>query len=46
MVFNAAFSYIVEVSFIGGGNRKPEYRRKSPTYLKVKTMNNKKHHTL
>jgi hypothetical protein len=21
MVFNAAFSYIVEVSFIGGGNR-------------------------
>jgi hypothetical protein len=24
MVFNAAFSYIVEVSFIGGGTRVPE----------------------
>jgi len=32
MVFNATFSYIVAVSFIGGGNwRKPSTCRKSLT---------------
>jgi hypothetical protein len=35
MVFNATFSNIVAVSFIGGGNRRT--RGKPPTYRKLLT---------
>jgi len=35
-VFNSHFSYIEEVSFIGGGNRRT--RRKPPTWRKSLTI--------